>query len=211
MQSRAAWQRQAVNQMNLALAAGSLAAVELGVDPALAMEVALALATEVAPEVDLVLAAEAESLEVDPAPAAPVGNLVLQVREVEQDLVRALEQDRVLDRHHPLARLWRPRNLRVPLHRRRVDPRLRRRRQAAPSQLEHRSLHPREKLTAQGRQTESPQRSSFLKLLLRQLRLQDQQQQHLAINLEQRHQRSSTFPKLLQRMLHFQIRSHSRT
>ena len=69
----------------------------------------------------------------------------------------------------------------------------------------------REKWTVREKQTESRQRSSFLKLLLRHLRLRDRQRQHLEINQQQHHQRSSTFPKLFQRMPHFQTRSHSRT
>jgi hypothetical protein len=135
MQSRAALQHLAIKQMHPTLAvANQVAAENLEADPKVDLDLAVAAA------------AAAVKLEADREVAAE--NLEADL-EVEQELVRALEQDLVLD-HHPQAESLLPPNLRAPLHRRRlalgkVDPRLRLLRPAAPNQLEHRSLQRREK------------------------------------------------------------------
>jgi hypothetical protein len=170
------------------------------------MHQTLAVANQVAaenleadPKVDLDLAVAVENLEVD----------LEADLEVEKEMVRALEQHRVLD-HHPQPESLLPPNLRVPLHRRKVDPRLRLLRPAAPNQIEHRSLQRREKWTVQVKQMESHQRISFLKLPPQLPRLLDHQRQNLQIKLQHLLQRNSIFLKLLQQKPLFQIRSQSR-
>jgi hypothetical protein len=159
--------------------------------------------------------AAAENLEADLDLVAAVGNPQVLIKEMEKVIVL----DRALD-HHPQAESLRPPNLRVPLHRRRpalgkvvlvkVALPLLPLRQAAPNQLEPRSLQRREKWTVPVKQMESHQRISFLKRPPQLPRLLDQQRQNLQIKLQQLLQRNSIFLKLLRQKPHFQIRSQSR-
>ena len=228
MQILAAWQLQAIKQMHLAPEAENQVVVDPEVERVLMAEMEN---PEVDPEMDLEadlevdLEADLEAdlevdLEVDLDQAAEAEIPQVLIKEMGKVIVL----DRVLD-HHPQTASLRPPNLRVPLHRRRlalgkvamgkaalgkVALPLLPLRQAAPNQLEHRSLQRKEKWTVPGKQMESHQRISFLKLPPQLLRLLDHQRQILQIKLQQHHQRNSTFPKLLQQKPHFQIRSQSR-
>jgi hypothetical protein len=128
--------------------------------------------------------AAAENLEADRYLVAAVENPQVLIKEMEKLMVLDRALDRDLD-HHPQAESLRPPNLRVPLHRRRpalgkvalvkVALPLLPLRQAAPNQLEPRSLQRREKWTVPVKQMESHQRISFLKRPPQLPRLLDQQ------------------------------------
>ena len=229
MQILAAWQLQAIKQMHLTPEAENQVVVNPEVERVLMAEMEN---PEVDPEVDRDLATAAENLEADLEADLEVDLEVDRDQAAEAEIPQVLIKemgkvivlDRVLD-HHPQTASLRTPNLRVPLHRRRlalgkvamgkaalgkVALPLLPLRQAAPNQLEHRSLQRKEKWTVPGKQMESHQRISFLKLPPQLLRLLDHQRQILQIKLQQHHQRNSTFPKLLQQKPHFQIRSQSR-